>query len=738
MPGGRTEFAGVGARSTRGATFRLAPGWVRLVLTVAVVVGTPRLARAEPSVVAEPVLAAVTVVATGVSNMPAASAGDVSAEQIAAQPLLRPAAVLENVPGLIVTQHSGEGKANQYFLRAFNLDHGTDLASEIDDMPINMPTHAHGQGYSDLNFVIPELISDLHYKKGPYYADEGDFATAGAVRLGLVNQSPTVADLGLGADGFRRALLIGSEPLGGGTLLGAVESYHNDGPFDVPDDYHRLNAVVRFHSGTDSNYWALTGMGYRGTWNATDQVPERAIAEGLIGRFGSLNPTDGGDGSRYSLSFNWVATGDSSQEQVSAYVIRYKLDLWSTFTYFLVDPDNGDQMLQHDDRVVYGAKASKSWFPTIAGLPMSNVIGVQARVDDILDVGIFPTVEREVTGTRQDASVTESSVALYAENSIEWQPWLKTVVGLRQDRFDFDVHDKMVAADGSCTIASDPLGCNTGRKHASITSPKLGIVLGPLSGITYYLDLADGYHSNDARGITRSGQNPNDAAVTPLTRATSAEIGLSASVVPGWQVRLDLFALKLKSELVFSGDAGDTSPTGATTRAGIEWSNRVVFTDWLSGTLDAAFSRGRFDQTVPGDDLGCGDAAASRPCAGVTSITGRHIPNSPTNVIDAGLTAGRASGWFAALRARHVGASPLVEDNSAVSPAYTTVDGELGYRHEGHWSCALDVFNLLDVKWNDIEYYYASRLRNEAQAQPDYVVHAGVPRTLRLKFRYRF
>ena len=249
-------------------------------------------------------LETVTVVASGVSNMEAASAGDVSQEELASQPLLRPGAVLENVPGLIVTQHSGEGKANQYFLRAFNLDHGTDLASEVDDMPINMPTHAHGQGYTDLNFLIPELVSDLHFKKAPYYADEGDFATAGAVRMDLLNEVPDSVTLGLGEDGYRRALLLGSTSLGRGTVLAAGDVYHNDGPFDQPDDYNRLNGVLRYHQGTAGDFFTVTVMAYSGKWNSTDQVPEHAITQGLIGRFGSLNPSDGGESSRASLSFN--------------------------------------------------------------------------------------------------------------------------------------------------------------------------------------------------------------------------------------------------------------------------------------------------------------------------------------------------------------------------------------------------------------------------------------------------
>jgi hypothetical protein len=630
------------ARPLRATRARCA--WVRAAIVLAVI------GNAVPIVLAEDIgagnLDTITVVATGVSNMSAASAGDVTQEQIASQPLLRPAGVLENVPGLIVTQHSGEGKANQYFLRAFNLDHGTDLTLEVDDMPVNMPTHAHGQGYSDLNFFIPELTADLHYKKGPYYADEGDFATAGTARIALLNEMPASVILGGGEDGYRRALLAGSTAVGGGTLLAAGEAYRNNGPFDVPDDYKRLNGVVRYYRGDQGDYFTITAMSYSGRWNSTDQVPERAIEEGIIDRFGSLNPTDGGNTRRSSLSFSRVVRTDSGQCQLSAYVIRYQLDLWSTFTYYLKDPVYGDQMLQHDDRVVYGTKGSKTWFTDIGRSRMTNVIGTQLRVDDIRDVGIFPTFQRQVLGITQDASVMESSAAVYFEKSVQWRTWLRTVLGLREDWFGFQVKDKMLNADGSCDIRSDPLGCDTGDRSASIFSPKLGIILGPWALTTWFINVGDGYHSNDARGLTRSGENPAVSPVTPLTRATSAEVGLRSPILPSWETSLDVFELKLRSELVFDGDAGVTAPSGATTRTGFEWGNTFHFNRWLSGELNAAVTKARFDHNAEPDDLGCADAAASHPCAQPIAIVGRYIPNSPTNVVDAGLRAGSPSGWF--------------------------------------------------------------------------------------------
>jgi outer membrane receptor protein involved in Fe transport len=368
---------------------------------------------------------------------------------------------------------------------------------------------------------------------------------------------------------------------------------------------------------------------------------------------------------------------------------------------------------------------------------MTNIIGLQARADDI-HVGIFPTFERQVIGTTQNAGILESNAALYAESSVQWLPYLRTTLGLREDQFDFDVKDKMLNSDGSCNLSSDPLGCVTGNKRASILNPKLGVVLGPWAKTTYFLNVGDGYHSNDARGVTRSGQNPDQTPVTPLTRASSAEVGVATRLVANLESRLDIFQLKLKSELVFDGDAGVTSPSGATTRRGVEWGNTYHVNSWLAAQFNAAFSRARFDSDAPADDLGCADASPMHPCTQPIGIVGRYVPNSPTNVVDAGLTAQRESGWFGALRARHFGESPLVEDNSAKSKGYTTVDAQIGFRQDRQWMAALDIFNIADVKWNDIEYYYVSRLKNEASPVADYVVHPGVPRTLRARFQYQF
>ncbi len=290
-----------------------------------------------------------------------ASQGAITADQIAARPIMRTGEVLETVPGMIVSQHSGEGKANQYYLRGFNLDHGTDFATTVAGMPVNMPTHGHGQGYSDQAFVIPELVSGVQYSKGPYFAEQGDFSTAGAANINYTNslQRP-IAQVGAGADGFGRALFAVSPRVASGTLLAAFEAGHNDGPWDNPDHYKKLNGLVRFTRGNAARGFSVTGMAYHGDWNSTDQIPQRAVDEGIIDRFGAIDTSDGGHSYRYSGSFDWQTTSGSTNTRFTAYGIGYDMSLWSNFTFFLDDPENGDQFQQLDHRFVSGAKDRSS------------------------------------------------------------------------------------------------------------------------------------------------------------------------------------------------------------------------------------------------------------------------------------------------------------------------------------------------------------------------------------------
>lgn len=646
-------------------------------------------------------LDAVDVTAQGVSAMDSASSGDISQEQIDARPLLRPGAVLETVPGLVVTQHSGEGKANQYFLRAFNLDHGTDIATRVDGMPINMPTHGHGQGWTDLNFLIPELVRDVRYKKGPYFADEGDFASAASVRMSLLNDvEPGYIELGLGENGYQRGLIINDHDARAGTLLYALEAYHNDGPYVHPDDFQKFNGVLRYNKGDDNNGYSITAMAYDAQWNSTDQIPQRAIDQGLISRFDTIDPTDGGRSYRQSLSAHWARQGDTGDSRASAYFIRSSLDLYSNFTYFMDDPVNGDQFQQRDDRKVAGVDLSHTFYGSAWGKEMAHLFGLQQRMDWI-DVGLYRTVRRSLLSTTGEHGVRESGSAIYYENNTKWNPSFRSILGVRGDYYRFNVSDRLDAA-------------NSGDKTATLLNPKLGLVFGPYAKTTYFFNIAGGYHSNDARGVTRAIE-----PATPLVRSKSAEIGLRSFAIPKLETQVALFVLDLASELVFVGDAGTTEASGATRRVGVEWVNHYQINPWLSADANFAYSRSRFKKDM-------GDAPN----------TGRYIPGSPAIVIDAGLTAQRPDGWFGSLHMRSFGERPLLEDNSVKSAAFTTFDTAIGYEKAKSWRWALDVFNLLDKEWNDIEYFYASRLAGESAPQNDYHIHPGQPRTFRLSFRY--
>jgi TonB-dependent Receptor Plug Domain len=421
----------------------------------------------------------------------AASEIRISGTELNAWPVSRVGEVLEVVPGLVVTQHSSEGKANQYFLRGFNLDHGTDLAITVDGMPVNMPTHGHGQGYADINFLIPELVQSVNVRKGPYFADKGDFASAGSVAIDYVNKLPkNLAELTFGSFGYQRALAAGSTAAGEGTLLAALEAGKYNGPWDVPDNVRKLSGVLRYSQGTATDGLSLTAMAYSNGWNSTDQVAQRAIDEGLINRFGSLDPTDGGTSSRLSLSGNWAQSSEFGQSKANAYVIRSSLQLFNNFTYFLEDPVNGDQFSQIDRRTVYGFDASHSFDARFAGIETQTRIGLQTRGDDI-DVGLFKTVQRQTLSTVRDDSVREGSVGLWADTTARWTNWLRTTAGIREDYFAGHV------------LSDTP--ANSGDARAAMTSPKAGIVLGPWYKTEFYGNVGYGLHSNDIRGATITG-----------------------------------------------------------------------------------------------------------------------------------------------------------------------------------------------------------------------------------------
>jgi outer membrane receptor protein involved in Fe transport len=637
-----------------------------------------------------------------IGSTDAASAGAVNAALIERRPALRPGELLEFVPGVIVTQHSGDGKANQYFLRGFNLDHGTDFATFVAGMPVNMPSHAHGQGYSDLNWLLPELVERIAYRKGPYDADEGDFSSAGSARIRLADTLPRgLASLTLGEHGYERGLLANGAALPAGHIVYAVELAHNDGPWTSPEKFHRVNGVLRYSLDSGDAHTSITAMHYDAAWDATDQIPLRAVDDGRVGRFGALDPSDGGRTARSSLSIETVHRGADGEWRIDAYAIRSRLDLFSDFTFVLDDPVHGDQFEQAEHRLVLGGAASRSWATSLAGHEGRTTLGVQLRQDRVDPVGLYASEQRVRLSTTQESRVRQTASALFASQDTAWTPWLRSVAGVRADHVDFDVRSSIAA--------------NGGQASASRVSPKLSMILGPWNRTELFANAGRGFHSNDARGTTETvtpGSHAPAEPVTPLVRSTGAELGLRTEAVAGLQSSIALWQLRLGSELVFSGDAGDTEASRASLRQGVELNQHWVARPWLLVDADLSWSRARFTQHDPAGDF---------------------IPGSIAGVASLGATVTEWGRWSGQLQLRWFGPRPLVEDDSVRSASTTLASLRVGYRLADRVKFALDVFNLFDRRASDIDYFYASRLPGEpAEGVNDVHFHPVEPRSIRL------
>ncbi|MFQ6405477.1 TonB-dependent receptor [Methylophilus sp. 'Pure River'] len=636
----------------------------------------------------------------------AVSEGKVNASLIKNRPIARIGEILEFVPGMIVTQHSGSGKANQFYLRGFNLDHGTDFATYVDGMPVNMRTHAHGQGYTDLNFLIPELVSHIHYKKGPYSAEEGDFSSAGAARLHLLNQLPQgIVSLTVGSYDYQRMLLANSVALQQGHLLYALDVNHYDGPWQVAEGVRKYNGLLRYSEGDARDGMTLTAMAYQNRWNSTDQIPLRAVRSGQIGRFDAIDPSDGGDSSRYSLSFAKHHRDQHGGWQINAYAVRSKLDLFGNFTYFLNDPVNGDQTDQSEQRTMLGLNLSKSWLGEIAGMAMDNKLGLQTRYDKLSPVALYKTVQTQRLSQIRSDKVEESSAGVYAENTLWWHEKLRTVAGLRYDRYQFDVKSSLAG--------------NAGHVDDGITSPKFSVIFGPWANTEFFYNLGKGFHSNDARAATQTRLLDGSAAlpVTPLVSTRGSEIGVRSEWVPGLQSSLAIWQLDMDSELLFVGDAGETEPSRASRRYGVEWNNHYVVNDWLLLDMDIALSKARFRDH---------------------DLAGQYIPGAINKVASLGATVTNWGNWFGSMQLRYFGPRALVEDNSVRSNGTFLTYARIGYRYNQRTSLTLDVFNLFDRKASDIDYYYESQLKGEAAPVNDIHFHPVEPRAARLTLTYQF
>jgi len=679
-----------------------------------------------------------------VGKAAAASQGTISQEEIATRPVLRPGEVLEAIPGLVISQHSGEGKANQYYLRGFQLDHGTDLESTVVGVPVNLPSHAHGQGYSDINWLLPELVSYVEFKKGPYYADQGDFSTAGAYNLFYRTSIEPVSEIGGGSYGYSRLFTAASTRVGEGTLLYGVEFLHDNGSFERPDEYYKYNGVLRYSRTKGANDFSITGMAYDGSFDSTDQIPQRLVDDGVISRFGYVDPSDGGNTYRYALSTQFAHVDPNGLTKYNVYAAHTFLDLFSNFTYYYLDASDyynetanpvtcnpafvscnpypaahhtsnylsycpayntapagapvhsvaqpvytfacGDQREQLDNRFISGFDLSRSF----DGHRAQTTLGAGLRNDNIAENGLFLTNDRirYPNGTLSDDHIVERSIYAYGMTQLHVGDRLRVTPGVRLDVFDFDV------------AAYNP--ANSGYATSAMLNPKLAAAYTASKNSEFYLDFGGSYHSNDARSIigvddpqTNRPFGPTGAPVyqnTPLARAFGEEVGYRYST-PQITTTASVYELHLANELIFDGDNGTTAIGGPTMRKGIELANFWRPTTWLTYDADFATATARF----MADPL----------------HQGTGVPESLNAVVAAGATIDKPH-YAASLRVRYFGPRVLDTQGDAVSAPSTLLNGEFTAKlpHGIKWTLAC--YNLLNADEDDIEYYYNSWLPQDA------------------------
>ncbi len=631
-----------------------------------------------------------------IGSADSASEGIVGFEDIQLPPLLRVGELVEAVPGMVATQHSGTGKANQYFLRGFNLDHGTDFSATMDGVPLNMRTHGHGQGYLDLNPLIPELVRTTRYQKGPYDVAKGDFSSAGSVDFEYYTTlAESVVDVTVGEDGYRRLLAAG----GVGDVVATIDATHYQGPWAIDEDLEQYKAHVSWSStikGVDTRF---AFDYYDADWNATDQIPARAVESALIDELGFIDPDLGGSSRRIAARISLNANNTTAH----VYLAHSDFSLFSNFTYLLNDPVNGDEFGQEDERLLYGANIDSS-----TKLSQAHLLewGAEFRHDDIRDLELYSSSGRTRLNTIREDEVDQTSYAAFTRVNWQASEKLRVMFGVRADHYTFDVD------------ATRP--ANSGSDSDTQLSPKLMLAYLINDDLELYANVGRGMHSNDARGVSIQIDPVTLEPVTnvPLLVPTEgAEIGLRFESGPKFNASAVLFALEVDSELVFVGDAGGTEPNDGSSRYGVELNAFVQANDWLSLNASYTYTNARYEGVDNRHD---------------------HIPGAIASTFSAGANMSWPAGFSSSIRLRYLGDAPLIEDNSMESDSSVLVNAALQYKR-GPLGIKLEVFNLLDSDDTDISYFYESRLAGEpAEGVADVHYHPLEPRTVRLSMSWRY
>ena len=612
----------------------------------------------------------------------AASARTVRDRDLHVRPIQRPSDLFRVTPGLLTVQHAGGGKANQYLLRGFDADHGTDVAFSFDGVPLNMVSHGHGQGYSDPNWIIPELVERVEVAKGPYFVEHGDFATAGAIDLVTRDRGESFVSAGGGSFGTLRGVGIASPTLGGNwhPLL-AAEVLHTDGPFQNPEIFRKYNFFGKLTYDIDArSHLSFAATAYSGSWNASGQLPSRAVDSGAVDYFGTLDSTEGGASTRDNLYVTYQLRPDKDSEFVAlAYLTHYDFTLYSNFTFFSRDPVNGDEIEQRDHRSITGAQASYRWLRQWKNVLLDSKIGGDARADAIAN-GLNHVRARARLGKVVDDEVNETSIGAYAKEEIQLGRWVRLVGGLRLDHFTFRVDDHLEDLTGQGVVTS-------GIKGATRFSPKAALILSPHPTTDLFFNLGYGFHSNDARGVVRS-RDP----VTPLTRTIGYEAGVRSRLLDHrLELAAVLWGIDIDSETVWVGDEGTTEAAAATRRLGVELEGRWELTTWLLADLDATLSKANFRENA-------GNAQA--------------VALAPRLTVSGGLSAFHHSGLRGGLRGLYIAKRPATEDEFLDAEATTLVDLFAAYRWKS-FELSLTIENVINRRYKAAQFATVTRLRNE-------------------------
>ncbi|WP_339902968.1 TonB-dependent receptor [uncultured Cyclobacterium sp.] len=610
--------------------------------------------------------------------------------------------ILRQVPGLFIGQHAGGGKAEQIFLRGFDIDHGTDIGITVDGLPVNMVSHAHGQGYADLHFVIPETVDNIDFGKGPYYADKGNFTTAGYVNF------KTKRNLENSSIKLEKGQFSTNRILGMFDVLNtakhdayiAAEHLTTDGPFDSPQNFKRINLFGKYTGNiTPLDKIGVTFSHLSSKWDASGQIPQRAVDSGLIGRFGAIDDTEGGNTGRTNVLVNYekVLT-DDSYIRSSLYYSKYDFELFSNFTFFLDDPVNGDQIKQKEDRQIYGLTSEYFKSFDLKDVKATVQVGINLRNDLSNNNELSHTLNRTMTLSQiQFGDINETNFGSYLNTNFYYKKWTFNP-SFRIDYFDFQYNDALQEI------------YQTQTSTKTIVSPKLNVLYDYTPNLQLYLKGGKGFHSNDTRVIL------SQAAKETLPAAYGYDAGLLWKPVPKLLLNAAYWYLFLEQEFVYVGDAGIVEPSGKTRRQGVDLSIRYQPLKWLFWNFDTNYTHARAIEEEDGQD---------------------YIPLAPDFILKSGLNAIHKSGIYGGANLRHIKDRPANEDNSIVAEGYTVVDLNLGYKWK-RLDFGFQVQNLFDTAWNETQFATESKLQNESSPVEEIHFTPGTPFFIKGVIEFKF